>query len=294
MKISDPTHDIKRGFEMQLFHYGLIVSIIFRILQTAHDFLIHSHLTAVYIGLINLVLMFLLFGIYRKYFILSRVVYFSVALISSVLLWNHSGGWDGPRPYVLLVLVVFIVITSHGYLQIIMLLAYGLVLVVLSQVTLPESWGIRNENYSLLSLEIDFLVDTLILVFITLYLKLKFFEYRKSVEQTNERLLKATETMEEQTRLLHKQQMELTAIRNNLEDIVTVKTREVHEKADMLREYAFVNAHHVRGPLARVLGLIYLIELEGRGHPQFDTLDKIKREARKMDTIIQRINEVTS
>jgi signal transduction histidine kinase len=137
-------------------------------------------------------------------------------------------------------------------------------------------------------------VNTLTLILIVWHLKMRFFSYRESVEMANEELSNASETLDAQTRQLHEQQVELNAIRNNLEDIVSVKTREVLKKSDVLKEYAFVNAHHVRGPLARILGLIHLIELEEGSHPQSGTLDKIKQEAEKMDAIIQRINEITS
>jgi signal transduction histidine kinase len=294
MKTLGSINTIKREFEIRLFQYGLIVSILFRAFQTIHEYLVGAPLTVSIIGLCNLSLVLLLLKIYRKHFTLAVIVFYYTVLVTSVIVWNHSGGWEGPRPYVLLVLVVFIVITSHGFLQLITLLSYGLVLIYLSQATLPESWGKVNENYSLLSLEVDFFVNILILVLITLYLKVKFFEYKWVAEETNERLQKTSETLEAQTLQLHEQQTELNAIRSNLKSMTTLKVKEVNEKATVLKDYAFVNAHNVRGPLARILGLLNLIELEGKGHPQFDTLDKIKCEARKMDTIVHRINEVTS
>lgn len=293
MKTLGSINKVKHAFEIRLFQYGLIVSILFRTFQTIHEYLVGSPLPVMIVGLCNLALALFLLSIYRKHFTLAAIVFYYMVLVTSVVVWNHSGGWEGPRPYVLLVLIVFVIITSHGFLQIITLTSYGLLLIYLSQATLPASWGQPNENYSLLSLEVDFFVNTLILVLVTLYLKVKFFEYKKEAEKTNERLQKTSETLEAQTLQLHEQQTELNAIRNNLESMITLKVQEVNEKADVLKDYAFVNAHNVRGPLARVLGLINLIELEGKGHPQFDTLDKIKREARKMDTIVQRINEVT-
>ncbi|HEX5168864.1 MAG TPA: hypothetical protein VFW11_06805, partial [Cyclobacteriaceae bacterium] len=97
-----------------------------------------------------------------------------------------------------------------------------------------------------------------------------------------------------QTKKLHEQKAQLNKIRSNLESMISIKTSEAQDKADILKEYAFVNAHHVRGPLARVLGLIYLIELEDKGNPTSEALHKIKKDAQEMDNIIKKINEVIS
>src|SRR5690606_4605540 len=111
--------------------------------------------------------------------------------------------------------------------------------------------------------------------------------------RTNEELVRVTQTLDSQTEQLKKQQVELDSLKNNLESMVAERIREVRAKSAMLREYAFVNAHHVRAPLARVLGLIYLIELENGYAGQREQLDRIKSEARRMDAIIQQINEIT-
>jgi len=279
---------------MRLFLYGLYLAVAFRLIQTTHQILVGSPLPIILLGVFNLLLILYFLHIYPEKFTLSVIIFYGMALCSSLFFWNDTGGWDGSRPYTLIVLVVAIVITSHGVLQVALLAAYGLVMLMLSTVTLPEWTGSRNDNYSVLSLEFDFLVNTLTLILIVWHLKMRFFSYRESVEVANEELSNASETLDAQTRQLHEQQVELNAIRNNLEDIVSVKTREVLEKSDVLKTYAFVNAHHVRGPLARILGLIHLIELEEGSHPQSGTLDKIKQEAEKMDAIIQRINEITS
>ena len=62
----------------------------------------------------------------------------------------------------------------------------------------------------------------------------------------------------EQNQQLYQQQEELNILRNNLEKIISGKIIESQYKAEILKEYSFVNSHHVRAPLARVLGLIDL------------------------------------
>jgi light-regulated signal transduction histidine kinase (bacteriophytochrome) len=45
-----------------------------------------------------------------------------------------------------------------------------------------------------------------------------------------------------------------------LEEKVAQRTENLKQRNERLREYAFFNAHHLRGPVANILGLIYLIQ----------------------------------
>lgn len=293
MEISDNVDVVKHKLEMQLFLYAMYIAIAFRVIQTAHHILIESPLAVILPGVLNLLLLWFFLHRYPKGFRIMLLVFFCMPLISNFFFWNETGGWDGSRPYTLMVLVIGIVLTSHGATQIALLLAYGAVLAILSVVDLPAWIGTRNPNYSTPSVEFDFLVNSLMVILIVVHLKTRFSSYRASVGRTNEELTRVTETLDSQTKQLRKQQLELDSLRNNLESMVAERIREVRAKSAVLKEYAFVNAHHVRAPLARVLGLIYLIELENGYDGQPERLHRIKTEARRMDSIIQQINDIT-
>ena len=62
----------------------------------------------------------------------------------------------------------------------------------------------------------------------------------------------------------------------------------------MLSKYAYVNAHHVRGPLARILGLIALIEHDKMPVDRKRYLDEIKADALEIDGVVRKISEVLS
>lgn len=64
---------------------------------------------------------------------------------------------------------------------------------------------------------------------------------------------------------------------------------------EKLLRYAFMNAHHLRGPVARVLGLIYLVKLD----PTIDhcmIFEKIENESNEIDhvlrVIMKELNEI--
>lgn len=85
-------------------------------------------------------------------------------------------------------------------------------------------------------------------------------------------------------------QNELNAINDNLEALVNERSEKIIIKNEILTKYAFTNAHNVRGPLARILGLIMVSKFEKESdYPFF--FEKIRDEAESIDKILKQINE---
>jgi signal transduction histidine kinase len=287
--------EIIQRFESKVFRYGIILAIIFRVVRLVHEFLIDSPPAVLFLGAFNLLLFAAVFLLYRKHFQITYIIFFFQILITSILTWNNAGGWNGSVPYILFLAVIGVVVTSHGFIQIFILFICGLAIFYLSFGNVLGSFSPVNSNYSLLSREFDFLVNTAMLILLTFYLKENFISYRQSVELTNERLENSSEKLLEQTQQLFQQQLELNILRSNLEKIISGKIHESQNKAEILKEYSFVNSHHVRAPLARVLGLIDLIEFENhRNNISSDSLHKIKNDAEEIDLILKKINTVIS
>ncbi len=284
--------DIIHRFEERVFHYGLIIAFIFRLVRLVHEFVIDSPTSILLLGAFNLLLLALIYYLHRKHFKVAFILFYFQILITSILTWNNAGGWDGGVPYLFLVVMIAIVITSHGFLQVMTLLAYGAAIVLFSFTTVLNSYSAFNSKYSLMSSEIDFFVNTIVLILVTYYLKENFFSFRESVERTNSRLKKSSEKLMEQTDQLHQQQGELNILRNDLEEMILGKVNESQRKAEILKEFAFVNSHHVRASLARVLGLIDLIEIEDKRKSSTSALHRIKKDAQEMDAILKKIDTI--
>ena len=180
--------DIVQRFEIRVFHYGVILGIIIRDIRLVHEVMIDSPLDVVLLGGFNLLLFSFVFYYYRKHFRIAYAIFFFQILITSILTWNDAGGWNGSVPYLLFLAMIGIVITSHGSLQVITMLAYGFVIFLFAFTTALNSFSSHNPIYSLLSREFDFLINTAILILLTFYLKENFLSYRESVEFTNEKL----------------------------------------------------------------------------------------------------------
>jgi signal transduction histidine kinase len=78
--------------------------------------------------------------------------------------------------------------------------------------------------------------------------------YNLTVKEIKARLALQTSYEEIQA-----QDEEIRGINENLENIVRARTAELEKKNKALEEYAFINAHRLRSPVASILGLINLM-----------------------------------
>ena len=78
---------------------------------------------------------------------------------------------------------------------------------------------------------------------------------------------------------------DISASNESLESKVQERTRVLNEQNQKLTEYAFVNAHLLRGPLCRIMGLSELIKSE-------KCADEIPKLAILLDSSVQELDEV--
>lgn len=81
-------------------------------------------------------------------------------------------------------------------------------------------------------------------------------------------------------------------IKKNLEKLVREETEKVLRKNERLRKYAFINSHKIRAPLARILGLIHVLNLEGHSVKEHEAFRKLKVSSAELDQVIRDINSV--
>ncbi len=86
---------------------------------------------------------------------------------------------------------------------------------------------------------------------------------------------------------------ETRAINENLESIVETKRSELEKKNLALSEFAFINAHMLRGPLCRVIGLLNLMEKDPAKF-QPDQIATIRNITDQIDKQVKTINSVLS
>ncbi len=84
---------------------------------------------------------------------------------------------------------------------------------------------------------------------------------------------------------------EIRSINENLESLVRQRTHELEKKNQALEEYAFINAHKLRAPVASILGLIPIfkslpLEKEGK-----EVLHHLQESTLKLDSIVHSITQ---
>lgn len=82
---------------------------------------------------------------------------------------------------------------------------------------------------------------------------------------------------------------EIKSINENLEKLVKERTTELERKNKALEEYAFVNAHKLRAPVASILGLVPIldsIELSPLGK---EVVSHLISSSEKLDSIVHSI-----
>jgi hypothetical protein len=68
------------------------------------------------------------------------------------------------------------------------------------------------------------------------------------------------------------------------------RTQKVHDQNQMLLKYTYTNAHHLRGPVARLLGLINIHKLDPNPDYNF-FMTKMEDQAMEIDSVVKQINE---
>lgn len=81
-----------------------------------------------------------------------------------------------------------------------------------------------------------------------------------------------------------------------LEEEVAKQTADLLHKNQQLEEYAYMNAHQIRGPLARILGLVLAFRAEAayKIPDFFFYLEAIEKSANELDEVINSINDILS
>jgi len=132
-------------------------------------------------------------------------------------------------------------------------------------------------------------ISVLIIGFSSYFLK----RLIENSEQLNDSLInelvEKNARIAEQNEKLLEQQEELRSINQNLESLVNERTEKIKTKNEQITKYAFTNSHRVRGPLARILGLLVLSRLNNNEDYKF-LFEKIQKEATDMDAITREIN----
>jgi ligand-binding sensor domain-containing protein len=109
-------------------------------------------------------------------------------------------------------------------------------------------------------------------------------ELEEKVAERTAEILKQKEEILAQTE-------EIKAINESLEKRVAERTFELERKNKALEDYAFINAHNLRSPVASILGLINLIQHATSEDESKEIMAHMKISADRLDEVVRTITE---
>ena len=283
---------MKSPIEKSLLQYLLILTIVYQLYQSAFDAFTDAPVMLVFINIILALVLILLLVLVRLDKSINLVAFLLHILVlpAFIYFWYFNGGIEGIVPFILCAYFGFIIATTNGTLKWVSLGLHVIALIIM--LYFPAQLGtLKTENLNLDSKPIDFFVIAIVITLFTIYLKDKYMFYRNQIAMRNDQLQRVAAKLIRQNEELEKQREEIKAINENLEGMIAEHTRGIEMKNKELSEYAYINAHLLRAPLSRILGLTTLMESDpGTYNPQ--DIQHIKVLAHEMDGVVRKINEV--
>ncbi len=84
---------------------------------------------------------------------------------------------------------------------------------------------------------------------------------------------------------------QLKAMNGSLEGIVQERTRDIEERNQKLKRYAFMNSHLVRAPLANILGAVNYLAVERDQRKTKELMDILRVSAVNLDDVIKEVGK---
>ncbi|MBS1681075.1 MAG: hypothetical protein JST48_05135 [Bacteroidetes bacterium] len=120
-------------------------------------------------------------------------------------------------------------------------------------------------------------------------LKSSYDRMHQHLRDTNLQLNEKAKEIEAQNEELLKIQDNLNTLNMDLEKTVNERTARIQTQNEILIKYSYTNAHHLRGPVARLLGLANIYKLEPQPDPDF-FINQMVLQAKEIDAVVNQIN----
>jgi ligand-binding sensor domain-containing protein len=114
----------------------------------------------------------------------------------------------------------------------------------------------------------------------------------KEIAAQRDELIALNEELRSSQEEVMSQRDQIAKINENLEQIVADRTQTLEEQNKRLAEYAFINAHKLRGPLASILGIIGLLAIEKDDDRKQNLLDLLQKSSSELDEVVHSINRM--
>jgi signal transduction histidine kinase len=199
------------------------------------------------ICLVELVCFFILLALHRSgFFSTARYLTFLLVItlqFTASIVHGKSAGFD----YILLAIAVLPMLffsSPKSYISLFVIAMISLLVIQYFFTVLKPSIKLEGDGVYYWNIFL-----TGVVIFLTLYF------FKTSYEKKQAQLSKQNES-------ILNQKEEIEVINEELESIINNRTQKLRTQEERMNEYARIHAHQVRSPLARIMGLVHLIDLE--------------------------------
>ncbi|SMD32210.1 hypothetical protein SAMN04488029_0552 [Reichenbachiella faecimaris] len=213
-------------------------------------------------------------------------------MITFVIMWLSFGGIDGPLTYFFFTLLIVFTLILHRRFRLPYIAVFTLVCMALSH-WYPYGHGqmsqpMLDDGYPYLSLY--YIINSILIAITVIFLKSKLDIERRNENLVTQRLTNLNSQLETKRVILLNQQRELASMQENLESMVFERTNELFEHNEKMSQYAYSNAHLIRGPLCNIKGVLAIIEQENVLPNNKKELKSLALNADKLDDLLGEIN----
>ncbi|MBS1682147.1 MAG: hypothetical protein JST48_10565 [Bacteroidetes bacterium] len=136
---------------------------------------------------------------------------------------------------------------------------------------------------------VTYVILYFIIAYSSLILKQRYDDAYDKLALQNYELIEKANEIETQNEELVQSQENLHNLNIHLESLVNERTEKIKKQNEQLIRYAYSNAHHMRGPVARLLGLVHLSKIESSiDYPLL--FKKMEEQAKEIDDVVKEIN----
>jgi tetratricopeptide (TPR) repeat protein len=114
----------------------------------------------------------------------------------------------------------------------------------------------------------------------------------EEIRAQQEDVIASRDALEEKNKAIAEMNERILTINENLEKIIAERTAALEKQNKQLVEYAFINAHKLRAPLARVMGLTSLIHYTPQSSEQIKLITLLQQATQELDDITRSITQV--
>lgn len=275
-----------------LLGFGLIVLILY----TIHDFLFSSDITVAYFDLLFVAYIATAYYLVRNYNLYEKLVFpLAVSILLSVcLFFFFQGGFKGTILFDFLILGFSYSIIFTDFRRIFLLVLHGCIFVGMLIVQLEYPHLIQNSfsNSTEINTILGFLLAMAFITYGAVTFRRHYDKANSLIQKQNEEAGFKNREIKKKNKELRKKALQIELINQRLNTMVKDKTDRLERQNNQLIEYAFFNSHKVRGPLARIMGLVELIKSTRNSEEKNLYLAKLEESANELDQVVSEINKI--